>query len=586
VRFGNLKHRFVKTTQVQLTLTGPPETEVQGSTLGNHIFNISAASVGNSFKLRIEIPVPQVMINAGLTSPPLMLVEQVLEVIRTSTGLVTLRPHPTNPGNRFVGGFHPRLTSHSVNSAAGHIVTITVDNTFLKVNRIAGVANPGFIGPYLTANELVPGAARHYGCRLTLYEYTGGKPNVWPVLIPPAVKDDVKVVHTLMFFRPASALQYNTLEDASSASLMRYLLDPQPLGAPTPAPAVPFFVDPRKPGTAKIEIVSNCGFERSLSEAKKPMILVSPVPHLSDYGHAGTTLWPRLITSLINALWAENDVGQKVAQGLLPGRTAAGGFSFGGTAVFDMLSSALALPPPAPGKPQPDPLHELYLFDAKNLNDTDQANIGRWFANGGKKLRMIGGGLFHAKMLTLAAQLKSADATVIPASADDWVTNALYRAAVSFHTFDPSSAARPSPGSVSDITRVFLAGAAAGKPGISLQGRDALGAALGKNQDVFGFGAEEFAAGAMLYNASFRQTPRPNGLDLEFQKHKPPETPPPVPVDTQANFLRLITALVGRSKATRHQWAVVGGQDSGGKTDRLATFKGFLQLCIEQGDLP
>jgi hypothetical protein len=90
----------------------------------------------------------------------------------------------------------------------------------------------------------------------------------------------------------------------------------------------------------------------------------------------------------------------------------------------------------------------------------------------------------------------------------------------------------------------------------------------------------------MLYNDSFHILPRPNGLDKEFKKHKPPDTPPPVPLDNRANFVRLITALEGRCKAIRHQWSVAGGQDSGGKTDRLATFKGFLQLCIEQGNFP
>ena len=31
---------------------------------------------------------------------------------------------------------------------------------------------------------------------------------------------------------------------------------------------------------------------------------------------------------------------------------------------------------------------------------------------------------------------------------------------------------------------------------------------------------------------------------------------------------------------------VAGGEDSAGNTDRQGTFKGFLRLCIEQGDLP
>lgn len=579
VRFENVKHRFVKTTKVKLTLTGPPETELKGSKLGHHIFDISPASVGNILKLAIEIPVPLVMLAAGITSPPLMLIEQVLEVIRTPQGVVTLQPHPANPGNRFTGGFHPRLEGHLVSSGAGHVYYIDVDNTFLRVNRIAGAANTRFTDPYVNAKiPIVPGAVTHYGCRLALYEYTGGKPNLWPVLIPPAVREDIKTVHALMFFRPASSRQYTTMEDADSTSLMRYLLDPDP--------AAPFFVDTRKPTKAKIEIISNCGFERSISEPKKPVIFISPIPHGSDYGHAGTVLWPRLLKSMMVALWAENDIGQKVPQGLVLGRTAAGGFSFGGLVAFSMLASALSLPPPAKGAAPPDPLHELYLFDCREFTEVDQNNIKRWFAKGGKKLRMIGGGLFHAKMLALATQMKSPDASVIPGSADDWVTNSLYRAGVSFHKFDPSSSLGPSPGSVSDLTGLFLVGPASGKPGIALEGRDTSSVTVATNHSVFGFGSEELAAGAMLYNDSFHILPHPNGLDKEFALHKPPDTPPPVPLRNNADFFRLVTALEGRCKAIRHQWAVAGGQDSAGKADRLGTFKGFLQLCIEQGSFP
>jgi hypothetical protein len=515
VRYGNTDHRFVKTTKVQLTLTGPPETEAKGSKLGNHIFDISNQSVGNSLVLTIEIPVPPVMVAAGITAPPLLAIKQILEVIRTAQGVVTLQPHPTNSGNRFTGGFHPRLEGHLVSSGAGHIFYLDVDNTFLKVNRIAGVANKGFVDPYLNAKTpIIPGVVTHYGCRLRLYEYTGGKPNLWPVLIPPAVKEDLKTIHALMFFRPASSKQYDTLENADSTSLMRYLLDPDP--------AAPFFVDSRKPTKAKIEIVSNCGFERSMSEPNKPVIFISPLPHGSDYGHAGTVLWPKLLKSLMTALWAEDDIGQKVAQGLVLGRTALGGFSFGGLVVFSALAAALSLQPPAKGKPQPDPLHELYLFDCREFTETDQTNVKKWFAKGGKKLRMIGGGLFHGKMLTLAAQLKSADATVIPTSADDWVTNSLYKAAVSIHKFDPSSSLGPSPGGVSDVTGLFLVGPASGKAGIALEGRDKSAKTLATNHNVFGFGAEEFSAGAMLYNDSFQALPHPNGLDKEFARHKPP----------------------------------------------------------------
>ena len=59
-----------------------------------------------------------------------------------------------------------------------------------------------------------------------------------------------------------------------------------------------------------------------------------------------------------------------------------------------------------------------------------------------------------------------------------------------------------------------------------------------------------------------------------------------MPLTAKSDLPRLVTAFEGRCKAIRHQWAVAGGTDSAGKTDRLGTFKGFLRQALEQGDFP
>ena len=173
VRFRNTGHRFVKTTTVELTTGGSPVPELKGSKLGKHIFDIPG--VGSSLSLRIQIPVPPPPPppTPPVLVPPLLDVTQILEVIRTPQGVVSLVPHRTNPGNRFVGGFHPRLEGQLKNSGSGHIFIVTLDNTFLDVTALTRRGHPDYLKTYDSAIPSVAGAAPHYGAKLFLMEYTG-----------------------------------------------------------------------------------------------------------------------------------------------------------------------------------------------------------------------------------------------------------------------------------------------------------------------------------------------------------------------------------------------------------------------------
>jgi len=573
VQFDNTQHRFVKNTTVELTTGGPPAPELKGSKLGNHIFDIPALSVGNSFGLKIKIPAPPVLVAAGI--PTLLDIKQTLEVVRTPQGVVSLVPHRTSPGNRFTGGFHPLLDGQLKNSGTGHIFVVTFDNRFLDVTELARKANPDYLKPYDTATPAVPGAASHYGAKLFLMEYTGGKPTLWAVIVPDAVPQTAKVVHALQFYRPIGdqPQQYTFIDVPpllKPRPLNRYLLDPPP--PPPPVVTGRFFVV-QIAGAKKLTKVQFCGFERQVAEAKKPLIFVTPVPHASDYGDSSNAKWPALMTSLMNALWAGDAVGKSVAQGLTIGRKAIGGFSHGANVAFSAMTN------------HPEAVDEAYLFDPPKFEAAHSTLLTGWIKRGGKRLRLIGGGMTHDALIGFAAG-KGPDVTVNPISADYWIKNALYLAAVNMTRFDPSTATAATAKSISSFTGLFIIGPASKGLGVAMQGRSPANAVVVPARDVPAMGHEELAADAASYIDCFFDPVCKAALDKEFAKLKPPETTPVIPITNSAQFDAIVRGLSRRIRAMRHQWVVVGGEDSAGNTDRLATFKGFLQLCIEQGNFP
>ena len=301
-----------------------------------------------------------------------------------------------------------------------------------------------------------------------------------------------------------------------------------------------------------------------MSEAKKPLIFVTPVPHVGDFGDSSNARWPTLLSSLKTALWAGDAIGKSVAEGLTLGRKAIGGFSHGAKVAM----AALVL--------HPEAVDELYLFDPPKFGQPQTGPISAWLRRGGKRLRLIGGGAVHGEMIAFAAG-KGPTVTVNPASADYWLKSPLYLAALPQVRFDPSTAAGPSPGSLSGSTGLFFVGPVSRGIGVAMQGRTPNNATVVRSRDVPGIGHEELAADARAYADCFAIPSCRTGLLL---------TGPAIPISNSAQFDQLVSVLTKRIRAMRHQWTVMGGEDTGGKTDRLATFKGFLQLCIEQGNFP
>ena len=560
VRYGGTTHRFVKNTQVQVTAAGAVQKELAGSKLGEHHFDVSASLVGSTIEVLVRIPSPS---GLAATLPFLMDVKQNVEVMRLASGVISLRAHPSSPGNRFTGAYHPRLEGHLANSGPGHLYYLDVDNTFLHVTPLAAVTNPKFIAPYVSAVPLPTppaGAPPHAGAKLFLYEYTRGRPSLWAVDVPPAIKPETKTVHAVLFLRPIgdANVPYTNVDDASPTSLMRYLLDPV-FG--------PFFVVTIK-GAKKFAQTQNAGFERQVAQANKPVIFVTPNHHASDYGDAANATWPKALQSLKTALWAENHIGGTVANGLDLGKKALGGFSFGGVPVFAALNA------------HPKLVDELYLFDAKGF---DGPTVQKWFALGGKRLRMVGGGFEHKAMLDLEKALNTSAATTRPDTLDAWGTDPLYTSATFMVPLTDSSVASAPAGSLSARTGLFLT-SRLGNIGFELQARSAAGTVIVPSVKVPNLGVEEFSANLANYTECFADPACNTALVKEFLKLK--TTPPVVPVGTAAGVNALIAAMVSRVQKTRHQWTVVGGRDSTGASDRGVSFSGFLQAAIQAGNFP
>jgi hypothetical protein len=191
----------------------------------------------------------------------------------------------------------------------------------------------------------------------------------------------------------------------------------------------------------------------------------------------------------------------------------------------------------------------------------------------------------HDALIAFAAG-KGSDVTVNPTTADYWLKSPLYLAAVNMARFDLSTAATASAKSISSFTGLFFVGPASAGIGVAMQGRSPSNAVVVPSRDVRAMGHEELAADAASYIDCFFDPVCKAALDKEFVKLKPPETTPIIPIGNATQFDQPVRALTRRIRAMRHQWAVVGGEDSAGNTDRLGTFKGFLQLCLEQGNFP
>ena len=549
------RHRLLSGAKVKLSQAGTPLKETAGSTHGLRTFDVTGG-VATKVELDFSLPAPDD------PSTEILFFTQQMEVAAGAGGRLTLNP---SSAGRFAGDFHPRLLPKPtmVAAGAGSVVTINIDLTFIDVtDRCLGL---GILGGHSALQPQVKpaGAAappQHYDVELRILEYTKGTPVSWAVLIPPALKsqDTLTNIPAVIFYRPSGAL-YTNSDNLKLGEFLRYVGDPPN----QPGKEFPFF---GFVGTPKSwNPYPNCGWERQIAECKKAFVFVHPFPHGSGFGDAAGVTVPALLAAIVNTLWADSNIGAKVKTGLGRSRMIAGAFSFGGDALFAMLTAL--------GKDF-DRIKELYLFDCNGFS-ANTTLLTNWFKTGNKKLRLIGGFL-HSGMLNLASSLASPDATVVPKSATFWQTDDLYQSAVTFQEFSSSTSTTPNPFSLA--TGMFHDGNTQGGTAIQLEGRNSADKSVGKIEVP---NCSNREAAAMIVAVKTQ-------ADLDRKAKPPPKkltTPPNVPVKTKADLDVNLGVLNGSVKFVRHQWAVCGGDDKNKRRDRQEEFVGYLQQCLEKSGI-
>jgi hypothetical protein len=529
--------RFLNTTTVGLQVNGAAAKEATGSAHGRRLFDVPDAA-GTRVDLQIQIPDPD-----GGTILDL----KQSTTVGTVSGVVSLVP---SSSGRWAGHFHPRLTASSVRAGKGRIFEIAVDLTFLDVTNRA--RKGGVFADYDKMLPIPPTGSpsppAHYGVTLRLLEYTKGKPVAWTAVVPPffASKPDATDVGTFLFFRPTFD-DYTNTDDIDLKRLLRYLGDP-PIAFPK---LQPFYSDGGNDPRRFIQ-APRCGWERQLATPNKPVVLVHPMPHGEAFGDARDGNMPALLNAVVRTLWGDDVVGKSRASGVARKRVALGGFSFGGEAMFAAFNAHKGA------------VDELWLFDPNNFAANQRA-ILRWFAAGGKKVRLMGG-MLHQSMLDFVGKLKG-DASVKPETADYWQASDLYRAAVFLGTF----AAAPGgiPAEPSTRTGLFVTAQTRGNTAIMLQGRDATGKVLGQEEIA---NCSNHEAVAMIRFTETLPPPPP----------KRPAPRPKIPMTTAKDLTANVKTIAAFTRGIRHQWPVSGGDDKAGHRDRGNDFVGYLQQCVEK----
>ena len=522
-------HRFVKAMTIEVTADKVKVPEVAGvSVAGARRFDVPDTAKLVELVIRIASPTSKL-------ATDLLLVRQSFTVSSTS-GAPTLVPAS--------GGFQPRLSPAASSGAAtkpGGVVRLELDVHFLDVTEYWLAVAPGF---RLTTT---------HGTRIRLLELTSGSPVCWPVFVPPKVASTTTDAGVLMFLRPNhGGPAYTNTDDVNPAMLHsagRYLEDQ---GGSTATGLGPFGLG--SSGDFP-EYGHGCGFERQLVDAGKQVILVWPMNQAGNFGDAISARMPALLKSVVTALWSSQVIGAGSSK-VAVSRVGVGGYSLGGRAALDCFEH------------NRDQIDELFLFDPGSFTPSlaFAAPFDAWLkAKPGRKLRMMGGGYQHTRLLVFAAALKSPDATCWPPTADAWFTDPSYQRGLSDAgtplRFTAVGSPAP-PNSPSDTTGIFFVppytpGAGAK---LVLRGLPAPGAAADRTVACSMEEAASIAAVHVIFNANFAKK-----VDAKtFGTVVTQITEDPDPAREKPRIF-----------ATRHEWTVFGGMDFG------AGYRGFLQHALE-----
>ncbi len=336
-----------------------------------------------TFNLKVDVPT---------ITPSLNTILKVIQRFECKGGVLSVRSYDTDIGPVVdIPGTHPLVSMPAAQQATGAVVmVITTDFVDVTIPWFSDVLRPG------TDGRTVWNHGPHFDANFRVLACLNGTPKLWFASIPDAcVKADA--VSALVFFRPAGYPYSLAGDDDFSCvfnpdhndklgtnffKIWRFLMEPvcnRSSAPPTPAAGTPastlfhgrLFFD-------HMDENDNppAAMERSLKQADKPVVVLFPVVDGSKYGTSTSAQLAEMTRIAVACLHSmgivmRDDSKKTPFRGLK--RLGVAGFSFGGTALWKAIHSAV-VEHQRPGG-SPNRFQEIYVFDANGWR-AQQANPG------------------------------------------------------------------------------------------------------------------------------------------------------------------------------------------------------------------
>jgi hypothetical protein len=334
-----------------------------------------------TFNLQVDVPT---------ITPSLNTILKVVQRFECKAGVISVHSYDIDIGPvAGIPGTHPLVSMPGAQQASGAaVMVITTDFVDVTIPWFTDILKPG------TDGRNVWDHGPHFDANFRVLACLNGTPKLWFASIPNAcVKADA--VSALVFFRPAGYPYSLTGDDDFSCvfnpdhndakglnffKIWRFLMEPvcnRSSAAPTPAAGTPASTSFHGSGFFDhMDENANppAAMERSLKQADKPVVVLFPVVDGGKYGtstSAQLAEMSRIAVACLHSMGIlmRDDSKKTPFRGLK--RLGVAGFSFGGTALWKALNSAVAEHQRKGGSP--NRIQEIYAFDANGWRG-QQAN--------------------------------------------------------------------------------------------------------------------------------------------------------------------------------------------------------------------
>jgi hypothetical protein len=412
-------HRFLAGLTISLTpLDGADAnkalTATAGSVKGQMAYDVPTDA--KSVQLVIEVKSPLV---------PILLIKQKYTISRDPGR----RPEVMADGSSMSKIFeHPRLRTlgFSTGTPGTAICKVPVDLLFLDVTEHARSLPTSGNEPnarFQRAEEVIK-AGNSNPTKIRVLEFTGGRPSVWNVLLPPALQPKMDQ-GVLLFFKNETPSRsdsvgvsiydrtdYTNTDDADFFyGLQRYWPSPHDVGKyiqRNPSTTLPYF-----------DHYPAFGWDKQLRDSNRSVIVLFPIPHNVDFGVLDSPgdETPGILKSALVCLFC--DGGVKTGTTDPPGirQLAVGGWSSGTDTLFRWVTAANA-------KNTKLRVDEFWIFDGKLGM---KADVRGWItADSSRRLRLIGTAYTEVESNGLKSA-KGGSVLVRPGNPKYWYENQDYK---------------------------------------------------------------------------------------------------------------------------------------------------------------